>query len=58
MSSADHRLSTEPSAGIGMDRHVRHLEHDAMAGQLRQRGRGAAEADVQQLDERILLGRQ
>ena len=38
-----------------MNRDLRHLEQHAVAGQLRERGGRAAEADVQQLDERVLL---
>src|SRR4051812_28066868 len=38
-----------------LQRDLRHLEQHAMAGQLGQRGGRAAEPDVQQLDERILL---
>src|SRR5262245_38377990 len=40
----------------GVDRHLRHFEEDPVAGQLRERRRGASEADVQQLDERVMLG--
>src|SRR4051812_11103940 len=40
-----------------LQRDLRHLEQHAMAGQLRQRRGGAAEPDVQQLDQRILLKR-
>ena len=35
--------------------YVWHFEHDAMARQLRQRRTRPAEADVQQLDERVVL---
>src|SRR5262245_26009968 len=34
---------------------LRHFEQHAMSGQLRQRCRRAAEADVEQLDEGVLL---
>src|SRR6185503_3077423 len=36
-------------------RDLRHLELDTMSGQLRQRRRGTPEADVEQLDKRVLL---
>src|SRR5207253_1255334 len=38
-----------------LQRHLRHLEQDPVAGELRQRCGGTAETDVQQLDERVLL---
>src|SRR6185295_2821850 len=40
-----------------VDRDVRHLEQHAVAGQLGQRRGGAAEPDVQQLDQRVVLDR-
>ncbi len=38
-----------------VDRDLRHVEQHALLRQLRQRRAGAAEADVQQLDERVVL---
>src|SRR5688572_32804485 len=41
--------------GDRVNRDVRHLEQDALLRQLRERSAGAAEADVQQFDERVVL---
>ena len=38
-----------------VERNLRHVEQHTVAGQLRKRRGSAAEADVQQLDERVLL---
>ena len=40
-----------------VQRDLRHVEQHAVAGQLRERRGSAAEPDVQQLDERVLLER-
>src|SRR3954468_7915524 len=39
-----------------VQRDLRHVEQDTVAGELRQRRGGPAEADVEQLDEGVLLG--
>ena len=54
--SSSTRRSAVFSSSIGWTRDLRHLEQHAVAGQLRQRRGRAAEPDVQQLDERVLLG--
>src|SRR5581483_1515210 len=38
-----------------MDRHLRHIQHHAVTGELRERRRRPSESDVEQLDEGVFL---